>query len=129
MSIILESLEKKFKRADSGDEETLNQYPYNVDFSGADLESCGVLTKPLTKCAIHILLFRKNKELCILFTIRSRNLKNFPGEICFPGGKFDITADKSLLETAESVNAFLKLKKNTSLFLLQFIYFYLNLYC
>ncbi len=101
MSMIFESLKKKFKSAECDHDETLNIYPHNVDLSGADLGACGVLTKPLIKCAIQILLFRKDNELCILFTIRSWKLKHFPGEICFPGGKFDRLADKTLQETAE----------------------------
>ena len=39
----------------------------------------------LTKCAILILFFRKNEQYHILFTIRSLKLKNYSGEICFPG--------------------------------------------
>ena len=39
----------------------------------------------LTKCAILILFFRKNQQYHILFTVRSLKLKNYSGEICFPG--------------------------------------------
>ena len=53
----------------------------------------------------HILTFKKNLE--ILLTKRSINLKNHPGQIAFPGGKketFDISLiDTALRETEEEV--------------------------
>ena len=56
------------------------------------------------KCAVLLLLFKSkfilNNELCVLFTIRSQKLKNFPGEICYPGGKFDSRFDKTYVDTA-----------------------------
>ena len=56
------------------------------------------------KCAVLLLLFKSkyisNNELCLLFTIRSENLRSFPGEICYPGGKFDKKHDKSYIDTA-----------------------------
>lgn len=54
----------------------------------------------LKKCAVLIILFRKNKEFNILFTIRSSELRSFPGEICFPGGNFDPLFDRNLEDTA-----------------------------
>jgi 8-oxo-dGTP pyrophosphatase MutT (NUDIX family) len=56
------------------------------------------------KCAVLLLLFKSkfinNNELCVLLTIRSSNLKSFPGEICFPGGKFDSELDATYIDTA-----------------------------
>ena len=100
MSLIFANLKKKFEQSECVHEEN-SKFPHNVDLFGTELESRGILTKPLVKCGILILLFRKNNELNVLFTIRSMNLKIFPGEICFPGGKFDPLSDKSLEETAE----------------------------
>ncbi len=54
----------------------------------------------LMKCAILILLFRYEKKFHVLLTIRSFKLKSFKGEICFPGGKFDSSVDKTLRDTA-----------------------------
>ncbi len=60
-----------------------HSFSTNGTFPHCDLEVS--LEKPLTKCAILILLFRKNNQFHFLFTIRSEKLKSFPGEICFPG--------------------------------------------
>ena len=46
---------------------------------------------------IPILTFKKDLE--ILLTKRSNNLKNHPGQIAFPGGKKD-KSDSSSIETA-----------------------------
>ncbi len=36
----------------------------------------------------------------IVFTRRSFSLRDHPGEVCFPGGRFDPSKDKSLVDTA-----------------------------
>ncbi len=36
----------------------------------------------------------------VLFTRRSFSLKDHPGEICFPGGRFEPSLDRNLLDTA-----------------------------
>lgn len=54
----------------------------------------------LTKCAILILLCRKDHQFHIVFTTRSLSLKSFSGEICFPGGKFDHNLDTTFEDTA-----------------------------
>ena len=54
----------------------------------------------LLKCAVLIVLFRSNDEYHVLFTVRSLKLKSFPGEICFPGGKFDKNLDATYADTA-----------------------------
>ena len=55
----------------------------DADFPHSNLET--VSNKPLVKCAILILLFRKKNHFYLTFTVRSERLKSFPGEICFPG--------------------------------------------
>jgi 8-oxo-dGTP pyrophosphatase MutT (NUDIX family) len=76
----------------STDKLTYNNFPH-----------CDLALSPdtrLTKCAILILLFRHERQFHVLLTIRSHHLKSFKGEICFPGGKFDQSTDKSFTDTA-----------------------------
>ncbi len=55
-------------------------------FPHIDLEENGKF--PLVKCAILILLFRKNNEFNLLLTVRSSKLKSYPGELCYPGKNY-----------------------------------------
>lgn len=49
--------------------------------------------------AVLLPLFYRNEELHLCFTKRNRQLKHHPGQISFPGGKFE-QADKNTLTTA-----------------------------
>lgn len=100
MSIIFENLKKKFEVSNCNHKEC-KTFSHDINLSGSNLAAHGILTRHLTKCGILILLFRKDNQLCMLYTKRSLKLKSFPGEICFPGGKFDPLLDNSLEETAE----------------------------
>ncbi|MFC7395142.1 NUDIX hydrolase [Scopulibacillus cellulosilyticus] len=51
------------------------------------------------KSAVLIPLLEVNGEWHILFEVRSKTLKSQPGDICFPGGRYD-KKDASLKETA-----------------------------
>ena len=99
MSLLFDDLKRRFERANCCHDENYNRYPHNVKIDGNFGDE--IRSKPLVRCAILILLFRKNNQFHILFTVRSMKLKSFPGEICFPGGKFDPTIDNSLEETAQ----------------------------
>lgn len=75
------------------------------------------------KCAVLILIFKSklktNDELSVLFTIRNKNLKSFPGEICFPGGKFD-SQDVNFIDTAlREANEEIKIDRNSIDFVTQ----------
>ncbi|WP_216829066.1 NUDIX hydrolase [Alkalihalobacterium elongatum] len=52
------------------------------------------------KSAVFVPIIEKDNELHILFEVRSKQLTHQPGEICFPGGKVDVT-DPSEEETAK----------------------------
>jgi 8-oxo-dGTP pyrophosphatase MutT (NUDIX family) len=54
----------------------------------------------LKRCAILIPLFFHNSQFNILLTMRSRHLRSFGGELCFPGGQFDENVDNNFLDTA-----------------------------
>ncbi len=51
----------------------------------------------MEKLASVLILIYNNS---ILFTKRNKNLKIHPGEVSFPGGRFDPQLDKNLLDTA-----------------------------
>ncbi|WP_174732445.1 NUDIX hydrolase [Mesobacillus harenae] len=52
----------------------------------------GVLgNEQFLKYAVLLPLIEKNGELHILFEVRSMHLRRQPGEICFPGGKIDMS--------------------------------------
>ena len=53
----------------------------------------------IPKAAVMVLLTQKNNGTSILLLKRSNEVSNHKGEICFPGGKKEIS-DKSLLDTA-----------------------------
>ncbi|TKC39311.1 hypothetical protein EI555_008069 [Monodon monoceros] len=43
------------------------------------------------KCSILLPLLAKEGKLYLLFTLRSEKLRRSPGEVCFPGGKYEPT--------------------------------------
>ena len=58
-------------------------------------------TKTMSKrAAVLIPLVSVDGEASLLFTARSRQLRNHRGEICYPGGKFDDTSDTTILDAA-----------------------------
>ena len=99
MSKIFENLELKLSDSNCNHGDKHGVYPHNIDIDLYN-ETRQESTKPLIKCAIMILLFHKDDELCVLFTKRSMTMRSFPGEICFPGGKFDPLFDTTPEETA-----------------------------
>ncbi len=52
-----------------------------------------------SKFAVLLPLIQKNNEIHVLFEVRSLQLRRQPGEVCFPGGKVDVT-DKDERHTA-----------------------------
>lgn len=59
------------------------------------------------KSSVLIPLIQINNELHIIFEVRSKNLKNQPGEICFPGGKIEKNESPlncAVRETCEELN-------------------------
>ena len=93
----LEQFKKKF--------ENFNCTQSNAAVNLASLEHFSICNgahfgDDFLKCAVLIILFRTNDEFHFIFTVRSSKLKSFPGEICFPGGKFDTRLDKSFTDTA-----------------------------
>lgn len=52
-----------------------------------------------TPSAVLIPLIDRDSELSVLFTLRASHLKHHPGQISFPGGKYE-PSDKTLLRTA-----------------------------
>jgi 8-oxo-dGTP pyrophosphatase MutT (NUDIX family) len=67
----------------------LQRWHHERDFAHRDLSESAVL----------IPICERNGELYVLFTQRSHQLRNHPGEISFPGGRRELE-DDSLLETA-----------------------------
>lgn len=63
--------------------------------------------QPLRKASVLIGFVERNQELSIIFTKRAKHLKHHPGQVSFPGGKFehqDINlANTALRETYEEV--------------------------
>ncbi|CAF0815431.1 unnamed protein product [Brachionus calyciflorus] len=101
MSNLCEKLKKIFEKYDC----KLNHSNLDVENQKLDIDSfphcqLDINEKNLKKCAIIIILFRANNEWNILFTIRSSQLRSYPGEICYPGGQFDSKLDKNLQDTA-----------------------------
>lgn len=54
---------------------------------------------PLAPSAVLVALYESGQGLEVVFTTRSRHLRNHSGEICFPGGRQD-ASDDSLVHTA-----------------------------
>ncbi len=57
------------------------------------------LSCPLKPAAVLIPIIVRGKEVSVLLTRRSRQLRHHPGQICFPGGRRD-EEDESLAATA-----------------------------
>jgi 8-oxo-dGTP pyrophosphatase MutT (NUDIX family) len=66
--------------------------------TNSNQSSCCLESK-LIKAAVLVPLISRKNSLNLLFTIRAKTLRRHAGEICFPGGKFDID-DDSLVTTA-----------------------------
>lgn len=43
----------------------------------------------MMRASVAILLVENNEELSIIFEVRGKNLREQPGDVCFPGGKID----------------------------------------
>ncbi|WP_223703555.1 NUDIX hydrolase [Sutcliffiella deserti] len=48
-------------------------------------------SEKFAKYAVLLPLIQKGEETHILFEVRSRNMRRQPGEICFPGGRVDLS--------------------------------------
>ena len=53
----------------------------------------------LVAASVLVPIIDRSKGLTVLFTQRSQNLKNHPGQVSFPGGRAE-TQDKDVVETA-----------------------------
>ena len=64
-------------------------------------------SEAFSRYSVLIPLLEINNDMHILFEVRSQNLRRQPGEICFPGGKFDEhdTTEKqtAIRETSEEL--------------------------
>tara|TARA_Y100001968_G_C19429664_1_gene756267 strand:+ start:1820 stop:2452 length:633 start_codon:yes stop_codon:yes gene_type:complete len=88
-----------------------------------DLNSCTVLNKH-TKAAVLCLLEVHEKNLNIILTLRSRNLKDHPGQISLPGGKvsdMESFSECALRETYEEIGL-----KSTNISILGELNYYLS---
>lgn len=57
------------------------------------------LSGALTKAAVLIPMIERDNRLFVLLTQRASHLKHHPGQVSFPGGRFE-TSDNSLVTTA-----------------------------
>ncbi|WP_428772401.1 CoA pyrophosphatase [Vibrio sp.] len=55
--------------------------------------------QPLRKAAVLIGFVERPQGLQVLFTKRAKHLKHHPGQVCFPGGRYE-ESDASLVDTA-----------------------------
>ncbi|RNA06808.1 coenzyme A pyrophosphatase [Brachionus plicatilis] len=97
---LYESVRQKFSNYDCKTNHMGIDQNVPITLDGFPHCQLGINVDRLKKCAVLIILFRKNKQFNILFTIRSSVLRAYPGEICFPGGKFDASFDRDLEDTA-----------------------------
>ena len=58
-----------------------------------------VATKALKQAAVCLLLVQRDAGLSLIFTLRALHLRHHPGQVSFPGGKFELS-DASLAFTA-----------------------------
>ena len=100
MSAIYEELKRKFEPFNCIKNE--NEINLDNNCSKAKFPMCTLIPEEvgLLKCAILVVLFRSNNQYFVILNIRGFNLKAYPGEICFPGGKFDEKLDKTFADTA-----------------------------
>lgn len=79
--------------------------------------------KDFSKYAILLPLIEKNGEIHILFEVRSHDLRNQPGDICFPGGRIDLEdqteEDTAIRETIEELG--IKREEISDIFPLDYI--------
>lgn len=79
--------------------------------------------KDFSKYAILLPLIEKEGEIHVLFEVRSYDLRNQPGEICFPGGKIDFQdqteEDTAVRETIEELG--IKREEISNIFPLDYI--------
>lgn len=79
--------------------------------------------KDFSKYAILLPLIEKNGEIHILFEVRSHDLRNQPGDICFPGGRIDLQdkteEDTAIRETIEELG--IKREEISDIFPLDYI--------
>ncbi|KAA0724166.1 Peroxisomal coenzyme A diphosphatase NUDT7 [Triplophysa tibetana] len=69
---------------------SLKKYETNEDFS---------FLPALPKASVLIPLLLKDGQLRLVFNVRSLNLKDHAGEVCFPGGKSE-SSDRNEIDTA-----------------------------
>lgn len=50
--------------------------------------------------AVLILIIEKDGKEVVLLTKRNSKMRSHPGQICFPGGKFDESMDNNIIDTA-----------------------------
>jgi ADP-ribose pyrophosphatase YjhB (NUDIX family) len=94
-------IKEKFTKFNCKHNEENFQKPLNYEtFPHCNLELEDYENFTLIKCSIVVIVYHANNKLNILLTVRSLNLRAFPGEICFPGGKFDNELDKTFIDTA-----------------------------
>jgi coenzyme A diphosphatase NUDT7 len=98
MKGLKQELIDKFQPYNCKHKDEFNQKKFSQEtFPHCDLN---LNEKLLLKCAWLMLVFRLNNQFYVLLTIRSFKLKSYPGELCFPGGKFDEKLDESFTDTA-----------------------------
>ncbi|WP_087017445.1 NUDIX hydrolase [Thaumasiovibrio subtropicus] len=56
--------------------------------------------KPLKKAAVLIGLVERESGYHIVFTERAKHLRHHPGQVSFPGGRFEESLDQDLIDTA-----------------------------
>jgi 8-oxo-dGTP pyrophosphatase MutT (NUDIX family) len=98
MKRLKQDLIEKFKPFNCNHNDELNNNQFSFEkFPHCDLN---LNEKSLLKCSWLMLVFHLNNQFYVLLTIRSFKLKSYPGELCFPGGKFDPILDKTFTDTA-----------------------------
>ena len=79
--------------------------------------------KQYTRFAVLVPIVEWNGELHILFEVRAYHLRRQPGEICFPGGRIDMTdegeRDAAIRETSEELG--IAKEKITNVFPLDYL--------
>lgn len=103
MSRIYEDLVDKFRSLQCNFKNVLEENKTNeVALTIENFPHCNLNTSKdsLLKCAVLVILFRFRYRFHILLTIRSFKMNSFPGELCFPGGKFDENFDRTFEDTA-----------------------------
>ncbi len=79
---------------------------YNTSFIKKDYNCSIVVPKKHKKAAVLCLFDNKNDNLNVILTLRSKKLKNHPGQISFPGGKLnkdETNHDCAIRETYEEI--------------------------